>query len=349
MRAGLFFVNVLFSAVFLSGIPALGAPPQTALINRDAAVYNESNQKLYLVDSIHNQIVAISSSGSSQIIPVGSAPIALALNPTTGLLYVVNSGSRNVSVVDTRGDLVVATVPTAARPYAIAVDVPSDRVYVSNTFSNMLTILDGKTNTAKNLPAGSADVILVRDRQHVYLFGYESDTVTELNPDTGAMTKLSAGSMHLWGAALDRQILYLSHVQEKSLAAIDLVTHSIRSFETGNMPCAIVQSKKTGKIYVANYADGTVSVLDKKHKLVSITVSLQPQALTLDEQADMLYVASPQQNSIAVVDTRTDRIRKTYTHLEHPYAVGVNLSNHRAYSINLAENSWTALQPITAY
>ena len=349
MRPGLFLVNVVFFVVSLTNVHAQSAPSQTALINRDATIYSEANQKLYLVDPIHNQIAAISSNGSSQIIPVGSAPIALALNPATGMLYVVNSQSRNVSVVDTRRGLVAATVPTAARPYAIAVDAFSNRVYVSNTFSNMLTIVDGKTNTAKNLPTGSADVILVGDRQHVYLFGYESDTVTELNPDTGAMAKLSAGSMHLWGAALDQQTLYLSHVQEKSLAAIDLATHSVRSLVTGNMPCAIVQSKKTGKIYVANYADGTVSVLDKNRTLATIAVSLYPQALTLDEQSGLLYVASPQQNSITAVDTRTNQVRKTYTSLEHPYAVGVNLSNHRAYSVNLAENSWTALQPIMGY
>ncbi|QNI37823.1 YncE family protein [Edaphobacter albus] len=348
MRAGLFFLNFVFSVVFLPALHAQ-APPQTALINRDAAMYNEDNQKLYLVDQIHNQIVAISSSDSSQVIPVGSAPIALALNPTTGMLYVVNSGSRNVSVIDTHKDAVVATVPTAARPYAIAVDVSSNRVYVSNTFSNMLTVVDGKTNAAKNLPTGSADVILVGDRQHVYLFGYESDTVTELNPDTGVMTKLSAGAMHLWGAVLDKQTLYISHVQGKSLATIDLATHSIQNFTTGNMPCAIVQSKKTGHLYVANYADGTVSVFGENRKLATIPVSPHPQALTLDEEVGLLYVASPQQNSITAIDTRTNHVRKTYSGLEHPYAVGVNLSNHHAYSINLAENSWTALQPAEAY
>lgn len=345
MLAGPILASFVFVVALLPNLHAQATLPQTAIINRDASIYNEANKKLYLVDEVHDQIVVISSRDSSRRIAVGSTPIAVALNRRTGMLYVVNSGSRNISVVDTRKDTVIANIPTAARPYAIAVDESVNKIYVSNTFSNMLTVVDGKTNTAKNFPVGSADVILVGDHHHIYLFGYESDTITDLNPDTGGTTKFSAGAMHLWGAVMDHKTLYISHIQDESFAAIDLATHSIQKITTGSMPCAMVQSTKTDQIYVANYADGTVSVFGKDHKIAAIPVSLHPQVLALDEEADLLYVVSPQQNSVTVVDTRTRHVRKTYTDLEHPYAVAINLSNHRAYSINLAESSWTALRP----
>jgi DNA-binding beta-propeller fold protein YncE len=92
----------------------------------------------------------------------------------------------------------LAKVPTAARPYAIEVDEVRDRVYVSNTFSNQLTVIEGKTNIATNLKTGPTDAIVVdAQRGKVYLLGYESDSLTVLDEETDAISKISAGSLHL--------------------------------------------------------------------------------------------------------------------------------------------------------
>jgi hypothetical protein len=59
--------------------------------------------------------------------------------------------------------------------------------------------VDGKTNAISNVEAGSADAILVdAQRSKVYLLGYESDLVRVLDEQTGTLSKLPAGAMHLW-------------------------------------------------------------------------------------------------------------------------------------------------------
>ena len=286
-----FLQIVLGLAACTASLHGQVSSPQTALINRDAAVYSTGSGKLYLLDSLHDAVQVLSSSESALSVQVGAAPVALALNRDTGRLYVANSRGRSVSILDTHSDKVLATVPTAARPYAIAVDEAANKVYVSNTFSNMLTVIDGTANTATNLPVGSFDAILVDpDRRRVYLLGYESDTITELNPVTGSTTKLSAGALHLWGMARAGKTLYVSHVQDSSIiAAIDLETHTIRNLPVGAMPCAIAISRSTGNVYVANYADGTVTVLAMESSPATVSVSAHPQALTLDEDAGLLY------------------------------------------------------------
>jgi YVTN family beta-propeller protein len=299
------------------GLAMLAAPPfalhaetpepQTALINRDAAAYSEGTGKIYLVDPFHD--------------------------------------NRSVSIIDGRTDKVLATVPTAARPYAIAVDEVANRIYVTNIFSNMLTVIDGATNAVSNLRTGSFDAIIPDpDRRRIYLMGYESDTITELDPETGATAKLPAGAMHLWGMARAGHTLYVSHVQDANIAAIDLETHAVRNLPTGAMPCAITVSKETGQVYVANYADGTVTILDQEKPPVTVNVAVHPQALTLDEGAGLLYVASPQQNAVTVIDTKTRQIKQSFNNLDHPYAVIFMPSNHQAYAVNLGESSFTSLK-----
>ena len=54
-------------------------------------------------------------------VTVGTYPWAVAVNPVTNKIYVVNEGSYNVTVIDgaTNG---TATVGTGNRPYAVAVN-----------------------------------------------------------------------------------------------------------------------------------------------------------------------------------------------------------------------------------
>ncbi|HEX2917264.1 MAG TPA: YncE family protein [Edaphobacter sp.] len=318
--------------------------PQAGLINRAAAAFSEKTDKLYLVDSDHDCVIALSASGSSETIKAGSRPVAVAINQNTGRVYAVNAGSRSVSVIDEVSGSVIASVPTAARPYAIAVDPSANRVYVSNTFSNMLTVIDGETNHAENIPTGSADAILVdSDRHHVYLLGYESDTITELNPTTGTTIKIPAGATHLWGMARAGHTLYVSHVQEHTIGAIDLESHQVRTLPVGSMPCAIAVNAGTDDLYVANYADGTITFIQKSLG-TTVKVSPWPQALALDSSGHRLYVASPQQGTVSVVDTQTRKVIRTFRNLNHPYAVAFSPSTHRAYAVIEGKIAFTPLK-----
>jgi YVTN family beta-propeller protein len=150
--------------------------------------------------------------------------------------------------------------------------------------------------------------------------------------------------MHLWGMARQGKTLYISHVQDANIAAIDLESHAVLDLPAGAMPCAIAVGKTTGLVYVANYADGTVSILDKDRRLATVAVSAHPQALTLDEDTGLLYAASPQQNTVTVIDTKTRLVSRTYRDLDHPYAIAFNPSTHEAFSVNLGGSPFTALQ-----
>lgn len=333
---------LLLHAAMLLPVSASAQEPQTTFINRDASVYSDISHSLYLVDTSHDAIAVISSSNPATSIPVGSHPIALALNRRTGLLYAVNSSGRSVSIIDTRSNSVVATAPTAARPYAIAVDEAANKIYVSNTFSNILTVIDGATHTTSNLRVGSFDAILIdSDRHRIDLLGYESDALTVLDPATGATTKLPAGAMHLWGLARAGKTLYVSHVQDAEIAAIDLETHAIRTLATGKMPCAIAVSASTGEIYVANYADATVTVISPSGSASALHVAPHPQALTLDDAAGLLYIASPQNNAVTVIDTKHHRMPHIVNDLDHPLAVAVDPATHAAYAASPSRRSTT--------
>jgi DNA-binding beta-propeller fold protein YncE len=110
------------------------------------------------------------------------------------------------------------------------------------------------------------------------------------------------------------------------------------------MPCAIAADPGTGALYVANYADGTVSVIERHGRSSTVKVSAWPQALSLDAGAHHLYAASPQQGVVTVIDTQTLRIVHTYRGLNHPYAVAFSPITHQAYAVSQGEIAFTSLK-----
>ncbi|HEY8997381.1 MAG TPA: hypothetical protein VIM60_05760 [Edaphobacter sp.] len=318
---------------------------QAGLISRDAFAANEVTGKLYLVDTAHDAVTIIAKDGSAKSVKVGTRPDAVAINHHTGVVYVVNPGSRNVTIIDGTSDAVVTSVPTAARPYAIAVDEDANKAYVSNTFSNMLTVIDGASNAASNIKTGSADVVMVdRTRHRIYLMGYESDSLSELNPQDRSISKIPAGAMHLWGTASNGSTLYVSHVQDASIAAIDPATRTLHNIPTGRMPCALALNPDRGEVYVANYADASITVIKDNKPIATIRVAEHPQSLTIDAANNLLYVSSPQQSRVDVIDLRTHRSLRSISVEGHPYAVGIHPESHAAYPVNIAGVSSTPLK-----
>ncbi len=87
-------------------------------------------------------------------IAVGVGPHQVAVDPSTGTVYVANGSGHTVSVVDGRTNRVTATVPVGAPsvayfstdnsgPGAIAVDPATHRVFVADRGDNHVTVLQG--------------------------------------------------------------------------------------------------------------------------------------------------------------------------------------------------------------
>lgn len=95
---------------------------------------------------------------SSSAIPVGTGPIAAALNPFTHTLFVANQGSNDVTAIDTRTNMILASsIPVGKAPSAIGVNRVTNQVYVANRDSADVTVIDGVTYTATSIVVASVD------------------------------------------------------------------------------------------------------------------------------------------------------------------------------------------------
>jgi YVTN family beta-propeller protein len=344
-------VRILLAAVMLPGSPLHAqTKPETLLINQHAIAVNSRTHRMYAVDEARDQVlVADCGSGQSASVRVGHEPDALAIDEATDRIYAVNAGGGSVSVIDGATNAVIATVPTDKRPYTIAVDSRLNRVYVSNTFSNLLTVIDGATNTAKNLPLGSQDALAVDTVRHkVVMFGYESPTIKVLDEATLQVTTLKAAP-HLWGIAVDERDgeFYVPEIGSNALFVSGKTPIAV-----GDLPDAVANDPTHDRIFVANYGNGatasTVSEMDAMQGKVmaTIPVGVRPQAVAIDVQRGIVYVANTHSNNVTVIDEASGKVIATLPAGQNPYALALDPASGVVFAANYGAHPFTRLHSL---
>jgi YVTN family beta-propeller protein len=136
-----------------------------------------------------SSFATLTSSGGMSAVSVGGDPDGVAVDAATGMVYVDNSGSDTVSVIDAATRAVTATIPVGSEPEGIAVDAATDTIYVANHGATTVSVIDGATSTVTaTLTVGTTpDAVAVdpvTDMVYVTTYGY----VDQIDGATNAVT-----------------------------------------------------------------------------------------------------------------------------------------------------------------
>lgn len=84
-------------------------------------------------------------------IPVVS-PSALAVNPDTNMVYIANSFSGTISVLNGSNNKIISEgIKVGSSPQDIVVNSNTDKVYVANSLSNSITVISKQDSNSNNL------------------------------------------------------------------------------------------------------------------------------------------------------------------------------------------------------
>jgi YVTN family beta-propeller protein len=65
----------------------------------------------------------------------------------TPFVYITNSGSNNVSVIDTATNTVTATVSVGYNPLGVTVSPDGTNIYVANEYNNTVSVINPAANS----------------------------------------------------------------------------------------------------------------------------------------------------------------------------------------------------------
>lgn len=146
---------VLLSLVFLSACSAgqnskgLSKPAQPALGGKDVKITQQSDlpkEALFVCRYTTNQVGVIDLATGETVkeIPVGAKPIALIKSSDNRYVYVANSGSGDVYMINTTTGAIEAKISTGNQPVAMAINGAGDKLYVLDYYFNRVSVVDLK-------------------------------------------------------------------------------------------------------------------------------------------------------------------------------------------------------------
>jgi YVTN family beta-propeller protein len=177
---GLTYVSIETNEIL--GTIAFGSVIGVCFDSYNKRVY-ASGGSVYSVDAINKTVLST--------ITVGTTPHELAFDSLNNRIYVCNTASDNVSVIQTSDDTVIATVAVGDTPSGIAFDSINDRMYVTNAVDGTVKVIATASNTVTNtITVGTFPIGIAYDQvnEAMYVCNSSSSTVSVISTASNTVT-----------------------------------------------------------------------------------------------------------------------------------------------------------------
>ncbi len=289
-------------------------------------------------------------------IGVGNSPAAIAVNPVTSTIYVVNSASNSVSVIDGATNAITTTVNVGTTPVALAVNPLTNMVYVANNGSNDVTVINGATNVPSTItnPNGIAPVAVALNplSNLIYVANSGSNNLTVINgANNTVVATVGAGSNP--NAVVVNPATNLVYVANRSSDNVTVVNGAnnrvVATVGSGTNPVSLAVDTATDMVYAANNGSNNLTVINGASNTVAATVGVgtNPAAVTVNAATNFIYVANNGSSSVSVVNGATNVVSNTVTVGNGPAAVAADPTTDQIYVVNTASNNVTVIDGVS--
>ncbi len=273
----------------------------------------------------HPTTVPTLASISVKTVKVGNNPVDVAFDPGNGELYVANTNSSSVSVIDGSTNKVVATVAVSADPIEVGYDAVNDEVYVLSQSTHEVTILSSANEIVDTISVDADPIVgMIAPTGNVYVTSHGTNgvgpgKVAVINATTNDVTNLAVGdeaeAPYYDPANGD---VYVGNLVSDSLTVITtaLKVKTI-DFGTGGDPFGLAYSPATKEMYVALFEDAEVDAISSANKIVArIQDTNVPVAISYNPANEDLYVideASLASSNLTIISSSNSVIETILT------------------------------------
>ena len=267
-------------------------------------VVSPNRRWLYVGLGSNNSVAVVSLALSppppTEFIALDSAPDRLAISPDGRRLYVSQSGADKVSVIDLRTRSVIGTLEFEAgtAPRAMAVTTNNRKLYVGLFNWSYVDVFDTSSLERSEriyLANNSSAIVPSEDGEFMYVVGsnnhlYKIDTASDsIVADWNDALGFIAGPPGPLGLSPDGARAYVGLADYPPTTTV----------ETG--------------MSVMDTATGAI--------LAVVPLAATPEDIAVDTEGRFVYVSQPTLNSVAVVDSRQNRVVNYVTGFNAPGAI----------------------------
>ncbi|HKV69696.1 MAG TPA: hypothetical protein VJN62_00500, partial [Gemmatimonadales bacterium] len=234
----------------------------------------------------------------SDSVPLGNSmlglqPLGVAIDTARNLIYVADSGSNEVTIIDEATLRAIDSVPVGVDPVAVAVNPSLNRIYVADAGDSTLDVIDGSSRTVlSTIPLGASPLNIAIDPATDSIYVAAGPLVV-VDPTLNAVAGSVSLSVFAELVAVNgtQHVVYAGAYNWASVAVMSLSNRApLAPIPVSGAGLAV--NPATNRLYVADQ-DGTVRMFDgaSNAQLLSVSSPLKPSRVDVDVAANRVYVS----------------------------------------------------------
>lgn len=134
---------------------------------------------------------------------------------------------------------------------------------------------------------------------------------------TTFLVLLLGGALAIYGPGVDDPVLLIANKNGASLYVVDPASGQVTdSVPTGQGPHEVAAAPKTRRAFVANYGDGTISVIDvddpKETDRWRLEATQRPHGIAVGPEEERVYVTAEDRQAVLELDAASGAVRRTF-------------------------------------
>lgn len=242
--------------------------------------------------------------GTSAFASAGS----LTADSLAGVMYVQNSNSNSISVVDLETDAILRNISVDGTPHNIKLSEDQLTLYIltSDRDSGTIFMLNTTSNELmKEIPTEASVHDIAIFNGTIYASDVLGGKVLVMNTNGTLIDEIDVGSRPQYTEVRpDGQVLYVTRLGGP-ISVVDLEQKIvIKEIDSGSMPNHLSFTNEGAILFVVNAESDTLSVIDShKHEVIkTIPVGDSPGYVALNPDETLAYVTNMDSNTVSIVD-----------------------------------------------
>src|ERR671918_577323 len=233
---------------------------------------------------------------------------SLTAHSLAGVMYVQNSNSNSISVIDLATNVILRNITVDGTPHNIKLSEDQLTLYIltSDRDSGTIFVLNTTSNELMNeIPTEVSIFDIAIFNGTMYASDVGGGKVLVMNVNGTLMEEIDVGSRPQYMAVRpDGQVLYVTRLGGP-ISVVDLEQKIvIKEIDSGSMPHHLSFTNGGEVLFVVNAESDTLSVIDSyKHEVIkTIPVGDSPRYVALNPDDTLAYVTNMDSNTVSIVD-----------------------------------------------
>ena len=289
--------------------------------------------------------------------------------PAGELAYVTNEDSQNLSVIDTRTDSLIATIPVGTRPRGVKVSPDGRTVYVALSGSpkcppsmpdaeceqlkadkskDGIAEVDVAARRVRRILPGGSDpeqFDISHDGSRLYISNEDAGTASMVDLKGGTIDTTVPVGAEPEGVRIspDGKLVYVTAESDTSIRVLDAATGSVKArIKVDRRPRDVAFTPDGKRAYSTAEVGGTVSVIDVVNNKVLATIPLpkdaKPMGARVAPDGKRVYVATGRGGTVLVIDPATNKVVGSVKVGQRPWGIALTTDGAKLYTANGPSN-----------